>query len=186
MNQFTNMNQFTKWTRCARRAELEGEIESGHWPEAATPELQLHVKTCSTCGDTVLLAESFCMARAASLSQPALPPAGLLWWRAQLRRRNAALAQVQRPLVGAQIFALLVTMAIAGGMAIVSLRSASSGETSISGWFAGFSKSSSAQMEGLLSSATSALSGNLLLLSSALAVLAVAGGVAALLVTDKS
>jgi hypothetical protein len=46
-----------------------------------------------------------------------LPPAGLLWWRAQLRRRNAAVERIQKPILGAQIFAFAITLLIAAGIA---------------------------------------------------------------------
>jgi hypothetical protein len=37
----------------------------------------------------------------------------VLWWRAQLRRRNAALARIGKPIVGAQIFSVAVTVVAA-------------------------------------------------------------------------
>jgi hypothetical protein len=45
-----------------------------------------------------------------------------LWWRAQLRKRNAALARVSRPIVGAQIFAFVVTLAAAVGLVMSQAR----------------------------------------------------------------
>ena len=53
-----------------------------------------------------------CLPAGARLAAP-----GLLWWRAQIRRRNEALERVERPLVGAQIFTLLLALAAAGGLA---------------------------------------------------------------------
>jgi hypothetical protein len=38
-----------------------------------------------------------------------------LWWRAQLRRRNAAIETVGRPILGAQIFALVLLIVVAAG-----------------------------------------------------------------------
>jgi hypothetical protein len=38
---------------------------------------------------------------------------GAIWWRAQLRRRNAAIERIGRPLLGAQIFALAVCLVAA-------------------------------------------------------------------------
>ncbi len=51
--------------------------------------------------------------RARQSALPHLEPPGVLWWRAQLRRRNAALQQIARPLLGAQIFAVAVTLVAA-------------------------------------------------------------------------
>jgi hypothetical protein len=36
-----------------------------------------------------------------------------LWWRAQLRRRNAAIEKMARPIFGAQVFALAMSLAVA-------------------------------------------------------------------------
>jgi hypothetical protein len=44
---------------------------------------------------------------------PRLETAGALWWRAQLRRRNAAIEKVGRPILGAQIFALVISVVVA-------------------------------------------------------------------------
>ena len=172
--------------RCSREAELKAEMESGHWPEASTPELRAHVEACSACRDAVMLRQSFREARTATLAAAQLPPPGLLWWRAQLRRRNVALARVQRPIVGAQIFALLMTIVIAAGLVVIELRSGFDGTTSVASWFATLSKTSALHLEGFFTSAASMLSGNLLFLTPALVVLAVMGGLAALLVADKS
>jgi len=109
--------------RCAHEAELKEQMDRGHWPEASSAELRDHVTGCGSCRDRVLLRESFRAARALSLAAAPMPPAGLLWWRAQLRRRNEALARVQRPIVGAQIFALAITALIALGIAIAQARS---------------------------------------------------------------
>lgn len=178
-----------KLLRCSREAELKEEMESGHWPEASSSELRGHVAVCSGCLDAVLLRQSFRAARTESVSAAQLPPPGMLWWRAQLRRRNAALAKVQRPIVGAQIFALLVTVAIGCGLAIVEWRTGLEGGLSVSGWLDSLNslpKSSAAHLEGLFSTASSVLSGNLVFLTPALVVLALVGGLAALMVTDKS
>jgi len=49
---------------------------------------------------------------------PRLDAPGVVWWRAQLRRRNAAIERIGRPLLGAQIFALAVSLIVAAGMLV--------------------------------------------------------------------
>jgi len=175
-----------KFLRCSREAELKEQMESGHWPQASTSDLRAHVAACKACQDAALLRQSFRQARAVTSAEAQLPPPGLLWWRAQLRRRNAALARVQKPIVGAQIFALLVTLALACGFVIVEMRSDPDGKLSLIGWMSSLSKSSTLHLEGLLSTASSIFTGNPLFLTPALVVLVLMGGLAALLVTDKS
>src|SRR6185312_3337073 len=97
---------------CAREQELAEAVRSGRWPLGCEPELRAHVEGCRRCGEMAMLTAAFQQARAqavgaADLTRAGLPNAGLLWWRAQLRRRNAAMARVNRPLAGAQGFALL-------------------------------------------------------------------------------
>ena len=95
---------------CPRQPEIMQLLLSGHWPQAAAPELRNHVAACLTCSDQVLLTQSFQAARAASTSAASLPPPGVLWWRAQLRRRNSAVERIGRPILGAQIFALAIAL----------------------------------------------------------------------------
>ncbi|HZP05243.1 MAG TPA: hypothetical protein VFB43_10105 [Terracidiphilus sp.] len=103
---------------CPRESELSDLLARGRWPQAATPELRDHVHGCRGCSDLALVKDAFQQARAETIhnSQP-IGSAGALWWRAQLRRRNAAVERVGRPLVNAQIFALLVSLLAAVGFA---------------------------------------------------------------------
>ena len=94
----------------------------GQWPEACDAELRDHVAGCRACGDLVLVMQSFQAARATSAGAANPAPAGVLWWRAQLRRRNAAVEKIAKPIVGAQVFALSVTLAIAAIFAISQAR----------------------------------------------------------------
>ncbi len=43
---------------------------------------------------------------------------GVLWWRAQLRRRNAAVERINKPILGAQIFAFAITFVLAVGFVV--------------------------------------------------------------------
>jgi hypothetical protein len=111
---------------CAREPEVAEAIRSGRWPLGCEPELRAHVEECRHCREMAMLTAAFQEARAqavgaAEVPRAGMPNAGLLWWRAQLRRRNAAMARVNRPLAGAQGFALLALLvagvALAGWLA---------------------------------------------------------------------
>jgi hypothetical protein len=93
---------------CAREDEVMDLLHSGQWPAACEPELREHVAGCSQCAQTVMLKSAFAGALAKAKSEAWLQSPGLLWWRAQLRRRNAAVQRVNRPIAGAQWFALLI------------------------------------------------------------------------------
>jgi hypothetical protein len=98
---------------CAREPELAQLLDRGQWPEACSEEMRAHVAGCRLCGEllTVRQALGHERLRAASEARPESP--GVLWWRAQLRRRNAAMERIGRPILGAQIFALAVCLAAA-------------------------------------------------------------------------
>ena len=104
-------------TSCPREKDVAAELASGHWPHAVAEELMRHSETCGRCGELVVVTVAFRQARANAVAGARLAAPGLLWWRAQIRRRNEALERVERPLVGAQIFTLLLALAAAGGLA---------------------------------------------------------------------
>lgn len=94
---------------CSREGELTRVLKDGHWPDGCGPELRAHVGACAACGDLVLVTQTFQQARSESDAfAPAASP-DLLWWRAQLRRRNTAAQRVAQPITIAQIFAWAVT-----------------------------------------------------------------------------
>ena len=95
---------------CTRENEVMDLLRSGRWPAACEPELREHVAACSLCAQTVLLKSSFADALVQAKDAARLQSPGLLWWRAQLRRRHAAVQRVNRPIAGAQWFALFINL----------------------------------------------------------------------------
>jgi len=102
---------------CNHLDEVRQALHNGHWPAASSPELRAHVAACARCTQEVLLTTAFQQARSDGIaaSQPA--PASIVWWRAKARRREEALRKATRPVLAAQIFALLVVLATVGLMA---------------------------------------------------------------------
>ena len=103
---------------CSRDKDVKDLVERGQWPQACLPELRAHVGTCRSCGELVLVATAFQRARAEAVGTAKLGSPGVLWWRAQLRRRNAAVERIGRPILGAQIFALAVYLFLAVGFVV--------------------------------------------------------------------
>lgn len=101
---------------CTREREVADALHRGHWPQACPNELRAHVATCRRCSDLILVTQNLQADRATVQLKAQLPSAGALWWRAQLRRRNANIARVSRPILGAQIFALVITLLGAAGV----------------------------------------------------------------------
>jgi hypothetical protein len=99
---------------CAREKEVAELLRLGHWPAAASEDLRGHVSGCHSCSDLVLVTQTFQRAREAAPAVNLQSP-GVLWWRAQLRRQNAAVERIGKPIWGAQIFALAINLVLAVG-----------------------------------------------------------------------
>jgi hypothetical protein len=101
---------------CSHLAEVRQALAAGQWPHAVAPELRAHAAACNRCTQEILVTQHLSAAKASAIAAaPAAAPA-LLWWRAQLHRRNAALAQAARPIAAAQIFAIAITAAAVIGL----------------------------------------------------------------------
>jgi len=108
------MSPFT----CARERELSELIRKGHWPQASPADLRAHVTSCRSCSDLVLVTDTLQASHRHTAELPRLEPAGAIWWRAQLRRRNAAIEKVSRPILGAQLFASTMALVVIAAVAV--------------------------------------------------------------------
>lgn len=102
---------------CPREREVKELVGQGQWPVAAAtrPELAAHLRECRACADLALVTDAFQRARANAAGPRKMDAPGLLWWQAQLRRREAAMERIAKPILGAQIFALAVNLVVAAG-----------------------------------------------------------------------
>ena len=107
---------------CARSEEIQKTLTAGRWPLAATAELREHVSGCRSCAELVRVSVAFQQERAAMVAAKRLDSPSLLWWRAQLRRRQAAMEKVSRPMLSAQIAAAIVAVLVAVGFGAYMLR----------------------------------------------------------------
>jgi hypothetical protein len=103
---------------CPRERELNLLLGRGQWPQASSDELRAHVDGCRACRELLVVRQAFTHERNLAACQARLDSPGALWWRAQLRRRNAAIERISRPLLGADIFALAVCLASAAAYAL--------------------------------------------------------------------
>jgi hypothetical protein len=107
---------------CSRQQEVLEMSARGHWPDACPPELRAHLTGCRSCAELLVVTHTFQQSRAAASVQARLPAAGAIWWRAQLRRRNAAIERVSKPILGAYLFALSIVLAVAAVLTISQAR----------------------------------------------------------------
>lgn len=161
---------------CGREAELTQLLSQGYWPNASPAELRAHVEVCRSCSDLVLVSAAFQAAHRETNALPRLESAGALWWRAQLRRRNAAIEKVGRPILGAQIFALIVSVVVAA--AVLALR----GNT-LKAWLGDLPRA--LHLDALVPSALSQSGGIASIVLPVLATVALLSGVVVYLATEK-
>jgi hypothetical protein len=170
-----------KLLACPREREVNQAMQRGSWPEACAEELRAHVRLCRACGDLVVVMKAFQGARAeaAAAASPGSP--GVLWWRAQLRRRKSAVESIGKPILGAQIFAFLITLAIAVVFAVSQARHGLQWLT----WLAQVPQSRSFHLESLWTTTLLVPPGGLMLPVLALAGLALVGGLAVYLASGR-
>lgn len=166
---------------CPRESEIKLLLERGQWPAAGAPELKAHVEGCRSCRELVLVTQAFQQARGSAMAAARPTSSGVIWWRAQLRRRNAAVQRISRPLLGAQIFAFAIALAMAAGFIVWQASQDAEWLT----WLKQFPESASLQISSLWSPDAAGAGLVLLLLISAVAVLAVVGGVVVYLASER-
>ncbi len=126
---------------CPQEEAIQQLLQSGGWPQAATPDLRAHALHCPGCRDLVLVRQSLTAARAATLPAPRLPSSGVLWWRAHLRQRAAAMERLHRSILLTQVLVVSLTLLIAGGVFLPQAGSGWQLFSSFSGWLTGMAAS---------------------------------------------
>ena len=97
---------------CARETEIVDAIAAGQWPDDAPETLRAHAASCPVCADLALAASALHDDAAVANQAPmALPSAGQVWWRAELRARHEAAQLAQRPVLAVQVVAAVVVLA---------------------------------------------------------------------------
>jgi len=103
---------------CVRENEVMELLRQGYWPDACPEELRGHVERCRICSDLVLVTATLKGERKEAMPLARLEAPGALWWRAQLRRRNAAIEKMARPILGAEVFALAMALVFAAAVLV--------------------------------------------------------------------
>jgi len=168
---------------CSHEKDVAALVRGGQWPAGSPTELRAHVAGCSVCGDLVLVTAAFRAAKARSTDAAVLNSPGLLWWRAQLRRRNAAVKRVSKPFWRAQVFALAVYVVGAAGFVISQARH----EQHLLEWLAELPQSKAFHLEVLLplANVTGSAEWNWMTVLPSVALLALLSGLIVYFATDK-
>jgi predicted anti-sigma-YlaC factor YlaD len=106
---------------CPFEARLVADIAAGRSIDTC-PELQEHLAACAGCRELAEVATLLAEDGSAAQGELAVPPAGLVWWRAQLRVRQAAATQAQQAMTVVQAIAAAATVAALAALATLSWR----------------------------------------------------------------
>ena len=93
--------------RCQREDELLDALGRGY----VGAELEAHATSCALCRELRLVAGALLDDRAEVVANAAVPSAGTMWWRMQLRHRHDAQALARRSLFVGQAVTLVIAMA---------------------------------------------------------------------------
>ena len=85
-------------TDCLHEEDVADAVMSGRWPAGCEAALAAHAASCDICGDVIAVAGAIREAGIQACDAARIPPAGLMWWRAQLRARHDVAESVGRPI----------------------------------------------------------------------------------------
>jgi hypothetical protein len=103
---------------CPFESDLLDALASQRWPARAGDELRQHVAACECCRDLAVTASALIAEHDAAHAGAGVPPAALVWHRAQLRARQEATRAAMRPIGFIQGVAFACAVALAIGTAV--------------------------------------------------------------------
>jgi len=98
---------------CTREQDVLDAIASYRWPNRCEEELRAHVAGCAICRDLIEVVRPLVDEQEQASLEVRVPPASVVWWRAQIRARNEAARAVAWPITIAQAVAIATVLAIA-------------------------------------------------------------------------
>jgi len=101
-----------KAMNCEREPEIVRALAAGSLPA----QLREHLAACPACSEAALVSD--CLRQTMSEEEATVTPAGLAWWKAQLRLRREAEERATRPLVWAEGAAAALVLAAGAGAAV--------------------------------------------------------------------
>jgi hypothetical protein len=84
-------------SECPREQDVLDALASQRWPNKCAGDLQGHLSECAVCGDLASVAAALLEDRETAWVDARVPPAGVVWWHAQLRAREDAARAAGRP-----------------------------------------------------------------------------------------
>jgi hypothetical protein len=101
---------------CPHESDVLSAVYTNRWPNRVSDELRDHVFDCRLCADIVAVASAFEEETDLARAQAPVPDAAIVWWRAQLRARQAAAKEAVRPITVAQAIGFAAAVGVAGAI----------------------------------------------------------------------
>lgn len=101
---------------CDREQDVLDAIATYRWPARTDEELRLHVAGCEICADLVEVVRPLLDEQEQASGDARVPPASIVWWRAQIRAREEAARAATWPLTIAHGAAVATVLAVAVGL----------------------------------------------------------------------
>jgi hypothetical protein len=97
---------------CACERDVLDLVAIGQWPSRADEALRAHVASCATCAEVAAVAAAVReWADDSDAAEPVkVPDASVVWYRAQVRAREDATRRASRPVLVAQLVALVAVV----------------------------------------------------------------------------
>jgi hypothetical protein len=93
---------------CPREAEVLDLVWTNQWPARADRALVEHAAACQVCRDLALVASAVGALNDDTTPAVKVPDASVVWYRAQVRARHELTRRATRPVVAAQLAAVVV------------------------------------------------------------------------------
>ena len=106
----------SRLAECRHEADLVAAVTNGRWPAAVDVALREHVTSCAVCADVLQVAEAMAGSSRKRWPTRALPAAGQVWWRAQVRARHDAAVVAARPVMVAQALGGAAALGLVAGV----------------------------------------------------------------------
>ena len=104
---------------CPREVDVVDAVTTGRWPARCEAELMDHVASCGPCADIAATLGTILEDAERLQTDAPVPPSSVVWWRARLRARDAAIRDAVRPIAVAQMAGLLCLGALIGAVAVL-------------------------------------------------------------------
>jgi hypothetical protein len=90
---------------CSREQDVADAVQTGRWPGLCDGDLRAHVASCPVCRDVAAVAAALHEEHGSGWREARVPPAGRVWWRAEMRARQEAARRAAQPIAVAHALA---------------------------------------------------------------------------------